>query len=74
LKPGKKEILHLRTADNPDELTGEERKAAIEWNKRILFFITWTKKGSYNKRICSKNLHFFQRSTKIFSSDKNHSI
>jgi len=40
----KKEILYLQTADNPGPLTKEERRAAIEFNGRTLFFITWTKK------------------------------
>ena len=38
------EILHLQTIDNPGDLTEEERKAAIEFNGRMLFFITWMKK------------------------------
>jgi len=35
-----KEILCLQTADNPGPLTEEERRAAIEFNGRTLFFIT----------------------------------
>jgi hypothetical protein len=35
-----KEILHLQTLDRPAELSEEERKAAIEFNGRTLFFIT----------------------------------
>jgi len=38
------EILHLQTINNPDTLTEEERKAAIEFNGRMLFYITWMKK------------------------------
>jgi len=39
-----KEILHLQTVDNPGGLTEEERKAAIEFNGRTLFYITWMKR------------------------------
>jgi len=38
------EVLHLQTVDNPGELTEEERKVAIEFNGRTLYFITWMKK------------------------------
>jgi excisionase family DNA binding protein len=34
------EVLHLQTVDNPGELTEEERKVAIEFNGRTLFYIT----------------------------------
>ena len=34
------EVLHLHTVDNPGELTEEERKVAIEFNGRTLFYIT----------------------------------
>jgi len=38
------EILHLQTVDNPGGLTEEERKVAIEFNGRMLFYITWMKR------------------------------
>jgi len=38
------EILHLQTVNNPDTLTEEERKAAIEFEGRTLFYITWMEK------------------------------
>ena len=38
------EILHLQTVDNPGGLNEEERKVAIEFNGRTLFFITWMEK------------------------------
>ncbi len=39
-----REVLYIQTTDNPNELTEEERKAAIEFNGRTLFFIMWEKK------------------------------
>jgi len=39
-----REVLYIQTTDNPNEFTEEERKAAIEFNERTLFFITWEKK------------------------------
>jgi len=43
LELDKKEVLYLQTIDDPVILREEERKVAIEFNGRTLFFITWIK-------------------------------
>jgi hypothetical protein len=43
LELDKKEVLYLQTIDDPVILREEERKAAIEFNGRTPFSITWKK-------------------------------
>ncbi len=40
LELDKEEVLYLQTIDDPAILSEEERKAAIEFNEKTLFFIT----------------------------------
>lgn len=44
LELGKEGVLSLQKIDDPGQLTEEEKKVAIEFNGRTLFFITWTRK------------------------------
>jgi hypothetical protein len=43
LELDKKEVLCLQTIDDLVILREEERKVAVEFNGRTLFFITWIK-------------------------------